>query len=344
MSWYIELINWYLNNKRELPWRDEKNGYLIWVSEVILQQTRVNQGIAYYLRFIERYPTVESLAEADEHDVLLLWQGLGYYSRARNLHKGAKQIVENFHSSFHYPPEELMKIRGIGHYTANAIASFTNDYPVPVVDGNVYRVVTRLFGIDDPVPSEKVRRLITDILQPVVSQCKSSIFNQALMELGALICLPQSPKCFDCPIHVHCFACKNNQQGFFPVKVKKAKPRHLFISYLHFVDSEGKTMLYLRKEGTWKGLYEFPCLQGTNLIDKEEVLSWLKNQNCLIKRMSKKYETKHQLTHKTIFAQFWEISLDRLPLFENLITFDIYFEEIRNYPIHQLMQKYINQL
>ncbi|MCO5253152.1 MAG: A/G-specific adenine glycosylase [Bacteroidetes bacterium] len=342
MGWENELMNWYKVNHRELPWRKEANGYLTWISEVILQQTRVAQGIPYFLRFIERFPTVKDLANADEQEVLLLWQGLGYYSRARNLHQGAKQIVENLNSDFNHAPEILMKVRGIGHYTANAIASLTYDYPIPVVDGNVYRVTTRLWGITDPIPSERARKMITSLLQTSVEHFKPSIFNQALMELGALVCLPQNPKCELCPLQIYCFAYQNKQQNLFPIKIEKKKPQSLYLSYFHFNDVHGKTLIYKRNKGIWQNLYEFPSVESNKHFNKADAQMQLKGLE--IKSIEKRLSLKHQLTHKTIFAIFWEIKVQKLPLNGNFHTFEIHLDEIENYPIHQLMKKYINSL
>ncbi|MCO6495073.1 MAG: A/G-specific adenine glycosylase [Bacteroidetes bacterium] len=342
MEWELELINWYIDNCRDLPWRKKNNGYHTWISEVILQQTRVAQGITYYYRFIERFPSVNDLAKATEQDVLLLWQGLGYYSRARNLHKGAKQIVENLESEFNQTPEKLMKISGIGVYTANAIASLAYDYPVPVVDGNVYRVVTRLWGIKEPIPTEKARKLISNLLQTSVVRFKPSLFNQALMELGALVCTPQNPKCQECPLQLHCFAYQHNAQNEFPIKVKKKKPEKVFYSYFHFVNPEGKTLLYKRSKGIWNGLFEFPNQQTSYPLDKEQVMKDFREFEIL--DIMCNYSCKHTLTHKTIFAKFWEIKVQKLPSNINLTIFEIHLDEIDKYPIHQLMKKYIDSL
>lgn len=343
MEWYKELCEWYKINKRDLPWRESKNPYYTWISEVILQQTRVAQGLPYYYDFIDKFPTVQHLASASEGDILIVWQGLGYYSRARNLHQGAKDIVKNLNGNLNQPPNVLLKIKGIGPYTANAIASLTYDYPVPVVDGNVYRVISRFFGIEEPVPSEKARKIFTEILLPILEHVKPSDFNQGLMELGALICSPTSPKCENCPLSGSCFAFKKNSINRFPVKLKKKKPQKQFLYYLVFESVKGKTVITKRTKGTWIGLHEFPLLDSSESIEVLELTKTIENEfDTKVLSIEKVYECKHQLTHRSINASFLKIKFSNLPTFKNLITFEIELDEIHLFPVHRLMKKYLD--
>lgn len=214
------LIKWYHKNKRHLPWRDTQNPYLIWISEVILQQTRVIQGLDYYLRFIRKLPDIQSLATVSEDEVLKLWQGLGYYTRARNLHAAAKNIVHYFNGKFPDNYTDILKLKGIGKYTAAAVASFAFNEPVPVVDGNVCRVLSRLYAINYPADSAEGQKLIYSLAEKIIDKKNPGIFNQAIMEFGALQCVPQNPDCSKCPLNKKCLAYIYNNVSLFPVKKK----------------------------------------------------------------------------------------------------------------------------
>ena len=262
---FSPLLPWYQQHGRDLPWRRTKNPYKIWLSEIILQQTRVEQGMDYYLRFTKTYPTVEQLAHAEEDEVLRLWQGLGYYSRARNLHQAAKQIVAMGGFPNSYPL--IRSLKGVGDYTAAAIASFAYDLPHAVVDGNVYRILSRVFAINTPIDSTEGKRQFAHLAQELLPPNHAALHNQAIMDLGALICTPRSPKCEECPLLNSCLAHAENYPESYPIKAKRTQVRTRFLTYLIVTDG---THLLLRKRpkgDIWQGLYE-PIL-----IETEEPLS-----------------------------------------------------------------------
>ncbi|NVK27817.1 MAG: A/G-specific adenine glycosylase [Flavobacteriia bacterium] len=253
MTLSSELRSWYRIAGRDLPWRRTRSPYAIWLSEIILQQTRVAQGLPYYEQFLNNFPTVESLANASEDEVLKMWEGLGYYSRARNLHKGAKFIAENgFPNSF----EAWLNVPGVGHYTAAAVASFVHDEEVAVVDGNVQRVLARVYNIDTPVNSSEGIKVIREVAQEIIKDEPPAEHNQAMMELGALVCTPKNPDCVNCPINSRCQSLQDKVVSDRPIKLKKKKPTAENLYYTALYSSEG---LLIRKRGTdsiWKGLYE----------------------------------------------------------------------------------------
>lgn len=294
-----KIINWYQENKRELPWRSTNDPYKVWLSEIILQQTRVSQGLPYYTRFVEKYPTVKHLASASEQEVLRLWQGLGYYSRARNLHKCAKQVDAGHGGSFPNSFEKLKKLPGIGDYTAAAIASFSFKEAVAVVDGNVYRVLARVFGIDTPINSPKAKKEFFELAQSLVSKDQPDIFNQAVMEFGALHCAPQNPRCEECPFAKQCVAKEKNLQKFLPVKEKKLKVRKRYFYYR--VYQQGNKLAFNKREGKdiWHGLYDF------DLVESEKPFTKAGLEKSIGKRKFKiSEEYKHVLSHQIIYARF----------------------------------------
>ncbi|MDO4757900.1 MAG: A/G-specific adenine glycosylase, partial [Rikenellaceae bacterium] len=261
------LIAWYEAHGRTLPWRTTREAYCIWLSEVILQQTRVEQGMAYYLRFTERFPTVYDLAAASEDEVLKLWQGLGYYSRARNLHAAAKQVVEEFGGSFPDTVEALRTLRGVGDYTAAAIASIAFDRPAAVVDGNVYRVLARLFDLETAIDTTEGKRTFAALAEELLERQRPATYNQAIMDFGALVCTPQSPSCTDCPLRDLCQALAAKSVASRPVKQGRTKIRDRYFSYLHLTDGS-HTLLHRRTAGDiWQGLYEFPLIETPSEVD-----------------------------------------------------------------------------
>jgi A/G-specific adenine glycosylase len=310
-DWQHNLLKWYSANKRDMPWRNTKDAYKIWLSEVILQQTRVTQGWDYYLRFIEKYPTVKHLAAAPEQDVLKLWQGLGYYSRARNLHSAAKSIVANHKGQF---PSEYMAIRalkGVGDYTAGAIASIAFNLPYPSVDGNVMRVYSRLFGISTPIDSTEGKRKLNEVVTELVPKQQPGEFNQALMELGALVCIPANPKCDTCPIQVACYAYMHKQTAQFPVKEGKTKQRKRYLNYI-VVKSEGKVLMHLRTgKDIWQELHDFPVVETTNPVSETTFIKEKKWQEII--RITSPVildisaERVHILSHQKLHARFYLI-------------------------------------
>ena len=284
------LLRWFLDNGRDLPWRQTRDPYAIWLSEIILQQTQVKQGWAYWERFMKRWPKVEMLADATEDEVLREWQGLGYYSRARNLHTAARQIVEM--GGFPSTLEGIRQLKGVGEYTAAAIGSFAFDLPAAVVDGNVYRVLSRHFGISTPINSTEGKKefalLAQELLPSSNLQSQSSNYNQAIMDFGATLCTPQAPRCMDCPLQETCVALREDRVGELPVKLKtlKVKERRLVYVYVRY---QGETAIHRRGEGDiWQGLYE-PLL--TERVPQGAVLL--------------SQGVKHVLTHRILMADFW---------------------------------------
>ena len=341
-----QLINWYEENKRDLPWRKTKDPYRIWLSEIILQQTRVAQGLPYYERFVEQFPTINDLANASETEVLRLWQGLGYYSRARNLHSCAKMVVNDFDGVFPSDFNELLKLKGIGRYTAAAISSSAFNEPNAVVDGNVYRVLSRVFGIEEDISSTKGPKVFEKRANELLDKEKPNQYNQAIMEFGAIQCSPKSPACGVCPFRDDCFAFNNNKIDSLPVKTKKTKVRKRYLTYLVFQSEEG---LWLKERGNgdvWQGLFDFYLIEENKQIGLDEVILALHKMgltDSIIGEESKLYE--HVLTHQRIFANFVKIELgneDEARLKSNHLEIEKYsLEHINNLPKPVLISKYL---
>lgn len=302
------LLPWYPEHCRALPWRETKDPFRVWLSEVILQQTRVDQGMAYWMRFVERYPTVQDLAAAHEDDVLKLWQGLGYYSRARNLLTAARQVVSDFGGRFPSQHADLLKLKGVGDYTASAIASICFDQPDAVVDGNVYRVLARAFGIDTPIDTTQGRKRFKELAQELIDPANPGDHNQAVMELGATVCTPKNPVCLVCPLQPKCVAFATGRIDALPVKVSVAKTRKRFFNYLHIRTANG---LYLRQrtgKDIWQGLFELPLIESRKPLTARTIANELERQfGKDWKVMAKSPEAKHVLSHQIIQAIFWEV-------------------------------------
>lgn len=301
-----KIVKWYLDNKRQLPWRTTNNPYKIWLSEVILQQTRVIQGLPYYLKFISAYPTVKALANAPEQQVLRLWQGLGYYTRARNLHKCARTITELYNGRFPDNYHDLLALPGIGHYTAAAIASFAFDEPVAVLDGNVFRILSRIFGIETTINSPEGKKQFATLANELISKEKPATHNQAIMEFGALFCTPHNPKCPECPFKSTCFAHNQDLVRLLPVKTKLKKSRKRYFFYV--VVEKNKSLLMKKRieKDIWNGLFDFMLIEKEKPVKAEKIVSDREFRN-LFKKMeavtiSKKY--KHILTHQIIYCRF----------------------------------------
>lgn len=308
------LIAWYQENKRDLPWRNTREPYAIWLSEVILQQTRVNQGMDYYHRFLELFPTVFDVASASEDEVLKAWQGLGYYSRARNLHATAKQVATQYAGVFPQNSTELKQLKGVGDYTAAAIASFCFDERVPVLDGNVQRVVARLLAMEQPVDKPAGKNLLLSVLNEWISGVPPAIFNQAMMEFGALQCTPQKPPCEACVLRESCAAYASKRVTDFPVKSVKTKVSDVWMYYLVAVcDSE---VLVRRRvhSGIWKGLFDFPSIDSDHALEINQVLQqWQVDREIqgYIKMETTPVELQHILSHRRIHAVFIACSLSK---------------------------------
>ncbi|TDQ28760.1 A/G-specific adenine glycosylase [Tenacibaculum caenipelagi] len=307
-----KLIYWYLHNKRELPWRKTKDPYRVWLSEIMLQQTRVAQGLPYFLKFTEAFPTVFDLAKADENEVLKLWQGLGYYSRARNLHFTAKYIAKELNGVFPKNYKELLQLKGIGDYTASAIASICYDEPVAVVDGNVYRVLSRYFGIATPINSTKGIKEFKELAQTLIDVSQPGVYNQAIMDFGALHCKPQNPLCNECPVLESCVALAKNSIKELPVKEKKIKIKKRYFNYLVPITDDNQTVLEERTgKGIWQGLYQFPLLEAKNEIDEKELIQHeqfikLFPEETIISLFNNK-DIVHKLSHQHLITKFWVV-------------------------------------
>ncbi len=303
------LVQWYAENKRDLPWRHTKNPYKIWLSEIILQQTRVDQGLSYYLNFINHFPTISDLANATIEDVLKLWQGLGYYSRARNIYFTANEIVKHHKSTFPTNYNELIKMKGIGDYTASAIASFCYNLPHPVIDGNVIRVLSRVFGVIDFIDGAVGKKIIRELATELLDKKNPALYNQAIMEFGAICCKPKLPTCSKCPLQNQCFAFNNSQINELPKKQKLTKQRNRYFNYLVITSNQFILINKRNDKDIWKGLFDFPLIETTSSI--EEIANLLKtNYNWTITksiRISKSPEYVHQLSHQKIYATFWKI-------------------------------------
>ena len=308
-SWFSKLLlPWYRENHRALPWRETKEPYRIWLSEVMLQQTRVDQGLGYYLRFTERWLTVTELASAAENEVLKEWQGLGYYSRARNLLKAAKQVKDEHGGKFPDNYADLLKLKGVGDYTAAAIASICFHRPTAVVDGNVYRVLARVFGIDTPIDSTAGRKYFKELATKLLDAKHPGDHNQAVMELGATVCTPKSPDCTRCPLLAKCAAFATGTITSLPVKQSKTKTRDRFFNYLHIPAGKGIYMQQRTGKDIWTGLYELPLIESGKPLAKRALETALGKAFGPGWSIGGKYEAaRHVLSHQVIHAIFWSV-------------------------------------
>lgn len=308
MSFARELIAWYQANGRDLPWRATQDPYIIWLSEVILQQTRVEQGMPYFYRFVEAYPTVTHFAEAPEDDILRLWQGLGYYSRARNMHKAAKLVLTEFHGVFPVRYVDLIRLPGVGEYTAAAIASFSSNETKAVVDGNVYRVLARYFGIDEPINGTTGKKIFAALADDLLDKEHPGLYNQAIMDFGALQCKPKGPLCGTCVFQVDCRAYREDKIELLPVKHKAKASRNRYFHYF-IVQKEGQLLMAQRGAGdVWTGLYEFPLIETTESVAMEQLFEqelFKKHfaENALLQPIGA--ITKQVLSHQNIYARFY---------------------------------------
>ncbi|WP_072932244.1 A/G-specific adenine glycosylase [Chishuiella changwenlii] len=342
MNFNYLILSYFDENKRDLPWRHTKDPFCIWLSEIILQQTRVDQGMKFYNNFTQEFETIFDLANADEQKVLKLWQGLGYYSRARNLHYTAKYISEELNGVFPTSFKELKKLKGIGDYTAAAIASIVYNEPVPAVDGNMFRVFARYFNINDDISSPKTKKIFWDLGLEVIDQKRPGDFNQAVMDLGATICLPKKPKCEECPLNESCEALHLNKVEKLPVKLKKTKVSNRF---LHFIDIECDNGIAMSKRvgnDVWKNLYTLPKIEtDTDLLDK----GWVIDED-LQKDLIFISEEKHILSHQNLFIKYWKlnVSLDKMLNLQDKIGFEIIDRSnIDDYPLPKPIEKYLNK-
>jgi A/G-specific adenine glycosylase len=349
MHFSQNLFSWYDKNKRNLPWRHTTELYHIWISEIILQQTRVAQGTQYYYRFLERFPDINSLVEADESEVLKIWQGLGYYSRARNMHEAAKQIVNEYGGVFPSDYKSLMKIKGIGNYTASALLSFGYNLPFPVIDGNVKRILSRLFAIDQPMNSPAAEVLFVEKLNTIFDKEHPADFNQAIMEFGALQCKPGLPDCQACVFKKICVAYKNGSVMQYPVTTKKPAEIKRYLYYIVPVFYRHKIRFtFLQKRSAndiWKNLFEFPLIELGKSYSVDEVL--LSNEFAGIFPVKYKFVSAsapliHKLTHRIIHARFIRIDIEGDMKKSGLP--EIKLSDIRSLPVSRLTDKYLNSI
>jgi len=309
------LIKWYLENKRDLPWRKTDNPYFIWLSEIMLQQTRVAQGTPYFHSFTTAFPTVFDLAAASEEQVLKLWQGLGYYSRARNLHKTAQFVADELLGKFPDNYNDLLKLKGIGEYTAAAIASFAHNEAVPVVDGNVFRVLSRYFDMETDIASASAKKEFAALAFELMPKDKPALFNQAIMEFGALQCVPKNPNCGLCIFNTSCAALQKKKVDRLPVKSKKLKVRNRYFNYLVVADEIENTIIQKRtSKGIWHNLYEFPLIETEKVEDFEFIVKQIQsdffNENELESLSEINSESIiHKLTHQHLHIKFWKVQL-----------------------------------
>jgi A/G-specific adenine glycosylase len=316
MNFSNVLIKWYLQNKRDLPWRKTDNPYLIWLSEIMLQQTRVAQGTPYFLSFTTAFPTVFDLANADEEQVLKLWQGLGYYSRARNLHKTAQYVAYELSGKFPGHYNELLKLKGVGEYTAAAIASFSYNEAVPVVDGNVFRVLSRYFDVETDIASASAKKEFAALAFELMPKDKPAIFNQAIMEFGALQCVPKNPNCAVCVFNNSCAALQKKKVDQLPVKLKKTKVRNRFFNYLVVSDENENTIIQKRtSKGIWHNLYEFPLIETETPEDFDFISAnvqeeFFKNNTVIGIEDCNDKSIIHKLSHQHLHIKFWKIKVD----------------------------------
>lgn len=324
MSFTTTILQWFRDNGRALPWRETKDAYAIWLSEIILQQTRIEQGRPYWERFMRRWPTVELLAAASEDEVLREWQGLGYYSRARNLHKAARQVVEM--GGFPQTLEGIKSLKGVGDYTAAAIGSIAFGLPAAVVDGNVYRVLARHYGIDTPINTTEGKREFAALAQELLPKNEASAYNQGIMDFGAMQCTPQSPQCMLCPLQETCVALREGRVNELPVKQKTLKVKERRLTYI-YIRYKGMTAIHRRGEGDiWQGLYE----------------PWLVDEIPEGARLMRK-DVKHVLTHRVIYADFWLWEPDEQPALPEDYSW-IREEEWDDYGVPRLVEIMLNEV
>ncbi len=340
-----QLHQWYNENKRDLPWRNTTNPYIIWLSEIILQQTRVEQGLPYFNNFLNAYKSITEFANADLNEVLKLWQGLGYYSRARNMHATAVLIRDNYNGIFPQTYAELIKLKGIGPYTAAAIASFANNEAKAVVDGNVYRVLSRFAGVYTDINSTEGKKEFALLANALLDTENPATHNQAIMELGALVCKPQNPNCLECPLNNACYAFEHKVQQQLPVKIKTVKIKQRYFNYA-IINYKDSTFIKQRGEkDIWHGLFEFPMVEKTKLLNETDLIHAFAENNIHIDTKTAQIEwignDKHQLTHQTLFANFYKITCNKVPQLPATFL-KIKLEELQNYAIPRLLDKLIS--
>jgi A/G-specific adenine glycosylase len=341
------IIAWYKKKSRKMPWRDTNDPYKIWISEVILQQTQVVTGLKYYEKIISKFSTIRQMAMASEHDLLLLWKGLGYYSRARNMHKTAKIIFEQQNAVFPSNYKDLLLLPGIGDYTASAILSFAFNQSYPCLDGNVYRLLSRIYNIKEPIDVASNKQIFKQILNEWIVNQNPADFNNALMELGATVCKPANPDCLNCPAQHFCLAFKNKNQEKFPVKSKKIKKK---IRYFNYFLVEYQSYIYIvqrTNQDIWNNLYELPLIESKDENMFQQVLNDVDNQlfnNNALSVLKKLKEVRHSLTHQTLEVQFWNIKCQNKPEFKLKNCLMIKKKDYTKFPMPILVHNFLLSL
>ena len=337
------LTYWYSVNKRDLPWRKTKDPYHIWLSEIIMQQTQIKQGLPYYESFVTKFPTVFDLADAQEVEVLKLWQGLGYYSRARNLHVTAIYVATKLKGKFPDSYKELIKLKGIGDYTASAVASICFQETTAVVDGNVYRVLSRYFGIDTAINSTEGMKEFKTLATSLIDKKNPGDYNQAIMEFGATRCKPQNPDCNACPLNTGCVALQKGLVNTLPVKLKKTKVKVKYFNFLVFISSDKKTLFEKRvSKGIWQNLYQFPLVESKVPLTDKALKSHLLTTSYIVDQtfefsLYNDTDLIHKLTHQHLHTKFWIIEIDTLP------EQSIKLSELTTYPTSILISNFIDE-
>ncbi len=344
MTFSNTLINWYEKNARELPWRNTKDAYSIWISEIILQQTRVEQGLPYYQRFIQAFPNVISLHQASEDQVLKMWEGLGYYSRARNMKFAAKQIVEQHNAVFPSNYKDIIALKGIGPYTAAAVASLAFDLPFAVVDGNVFRVLSRYFGIETPINSTPGKKEFDVLAQKSLIKSRAATYNQAIMEFGALFCKPKNPDCIQCPLVNSCASFANHKVNLLPIKLKKLKVKERYLNFILLKKGEELLIEKRQEENIWKGLYQLPLIETEKQISEEGIID-SKDFKKLVGqepfKITSIQEVEHKLTHRLLKIRFFEIEINK---FQNNHYEQVKIENIDTFAFPKPVENYLKTL
>ena len=340
MSFHKKLLGWFLNHRRPFPWREKINPYKVWLSEIILQQTRASQGLPYYQKIINAFPKIDYLAMAGQDDILKLWQGLGYYSRAINLHATAKQIVNEYEGKFPKDFIEIKKLKGIGDYTASAIVSICFGQKQAVVDGNVYRVLSRIFGMDTPIDNYNAHRIFKKKSTELMQEAPPGEYNQALMEFGALQCIPK-PNCEGCIFIDDCVAFQQDRVSSLPVKSKKINIKIRFFNYIVIIDEQNKTILEKRTaKDIWRNLYQFPLIEQYNGLEtlresslKKLLSKYNIDEHCLIEKWNEN-PIIHKLTHQHLKINFWILKL------QSSKKLNIEWSKVDSYPMPKVLENF----
>jgi A/G-specific adenine glycosylase len=336
-----QLLEWYDPQARPLPWKGIQDPYRIWLSEIILQQTRVEQGLPYYERFISDFPSITDLANAPDDEVMKLWEGLGYYSRARNLLAAARQVVQRHAGLFPRTHAEILALKGVGPYTAAAIASFAFGLPHAVVDGNVFRVLARFFGIDTPQDSTEGKKRFAELAESLLDQQNPGLYNQAIMDFGATVCTPRNPACKTCPMTTECKAYQQNRVASLPVKLKKIVRSERFFHYFLIKNAD---QIFIQKRGPkdiWQDLYEFPLLETEDLAEAKQIETHLASLG--LKSAQRSSQLTQELTHQRIQVQFWEVKTEKMPSKQPEQWLLVSQADLGKYAFPRVIQRYLQE-